>query len=396
MLNFNFYSPTEFVFGRGTEDQVGALVAKYGGTKVLIHFGGGSVVKTGLYDKTVKSLDAAGIAHLSLGGVKPNPVDSLVYQGIELCRSEGVDFVLGIGGGSAIDSAKAIAAGVPYAGDFWDFFAGKARPVTTLKHGCILTLPATGTEGSDSTVVTKEDGMLKRGMGTDLNRPLFAIMNPELTFTLPPYQSASGVADMMAHILERYFTNTTNVEITDRISEAVLSTIVNNAPIILDKPEDYAARAEIMWAGMVAHNNLCGVGREQDWSMHQIEHELSALYDVAHGAGLAAVMPAWFEYQMDHNPMRFAQLAVRVFGSHMNFESPEVTARDGIHRFAAFLGSIGMPVNLKQLDPRCRREDIPALVAKVKRKPDGSVGNFRPLSTEDITKVYELAYDWEG
>ncbi len=396
MLNFNFYSPTEFVFGRGTEDQVGALVAKYGGTKVLIHFGGGSVIKTGLYDKTVRSLDAAGIAHVSLGGAKPNPVDSLVYKGIDLCRRENVDFVLGIGGGSAIDSAKAIAAGVPYDGDFWDFYSYKVKPAKTLKHGCIITLPATGTEGSDSTVITREDGMLKRGMSTDLNRPLFAIMNPELTFTLPPYQTASGVADMMAHILERYFTNTRHVEITDRISEAVLSTIVNNAPVVLRSPEDYDARAEIMWSGMVAHNNLCGVGREQDWSMHQLEHELSAKYDVAHGAGLAAVMPAWIQYQMPHNYMRFAQLAVRVFGCAMNFESPDVTAREGLARFASFLRGIGMPVSLKELHPDCRMEDIPALTAKVKRRPDGAVGNFHPLQTEDIVKVYELAFDWKG
>lgn len=396
MLNFNFYSPTEFVFGRGTEDRVGALVAKYGGTKVLIHYGGGSVMKTGLYDKTVKSLDAAGIAHVSLGGAKPNPVDSLVYEGIELCRREGVDFVLGIGGGSAIDSGKAIAVGVPYDGDFWDFYSGKAKAVKILKHGCIITLPATGTEGSDSSVITREDGMLKRGMSIDLNRPLFSIMNPELTFTLPPYQSAAGVADMIAHILERYFTNTTHVEITDRISEAILTTIVNNAPIIIRSPEDYDARAEIMWAGMIAHNNLCGVGREQDWSMHALEHELSALFDVAHGAGLAAVMPAWFEYQMPHNPMRFAQLAVRVFGCEMNFEDPMQTAEEGLRRFAAFLRGIGMPVSLCELDSRCTLEDIPAMVAKVKRKPDGKSGNFRPLETADITRIFEMAQNWAG
>jgi alcohol dehydrogenase YqhD (iron-dependent ADH family) len=258
MLNFTFKSPTEFVFGRGTEDQVGDLVKKYGGTKVLIHYGGGSVMRSGLYDRTVASLEKAGIKHLSLGGAKPNPVDSLVYAGIELCRKENVDFILGIGGGSAIDSGKAIAAGVPYEGDFWDFFSNKAKPGTVLPHGCIIPLPATGTEGSDSAVITREADMLKRGMSAECNRPLFAIMNPELTFTLPPYQTACGVADMMSHILERYFTNTRNVEVTDRIAEALLMTIVRNGPIVLREPENYDARAEILWAGMLAHNNICG------------------------------------------------------------------------------------------------------------------------------------------
>ncbi|MBP7401116.1 MAG: iron-containing alcohol dehydrogenase [Clostridia bacterium] len=396
MNNFNFYSPTEFVFGRGTEEQVGALVAKYGGTKALILYGGGSVIRSGLFDRTVRSLDAAGIAHLALGGVKPNPVDSLVYEGIDLCRREGVDFILGIGGGSAIDTAKAVAAGVPYDGDFWDFYSYKTKPARVLKHGCIITLPATGTEGSDSSVIMRESDMLKRGMSTDLNRPLFSIMNPELTFTLPPYQTASGIADMMSHILERYFTNTLHVEVTDRIAEALLTTIVRNAPVVLREPENYDARAEIMWAGMLAHNNICGVGREHDFSVHQLEHELSAMYDVAHGAGLAALTPAWIGYQIPHNPMRFAQLAVRVFGCPMDFEFPETTARDGQRRLAAFFRSIGMPVNLQELDGRIRREDIPALTAKVKRKPDGTVGFFRPLRTEDITAVYEQSFDWNG
>ncbi len=395
MLNFTFKSPTEFVFGRGTEDQVGDLVKKYGGTKVLIHYGGGSVMRSGLYDRTVASLEKAGIKHLSLGGAKPNPVDSLVYAGIELCRKENVDFILGIGGGSAIDSGKAIAAGVPYEGDFWDFHSNRAKPEKVLPHGCIITLPATGTEGSDSAVITREADMLKRGMSAECNRPLFAIMNPELTFTLPPYQTACGVADMMSHILERYFTNTRNVEVTDRIAEALLMTIVRNGPIVLREPENYDARAEILWAGMLAHNNICGTGREHDFSVHQLEHELSAMYDVAHGAGLAALTPAWIGYQIPHNPMRFAQLAVRVFGCQMDFEDPTRTARDGQSKLAAFFRSIGMPTNLRELDARFTMEDIPALTAKVKRKPDGKVGWFRPLGDADIIAIYESAFDWK-
>ena len=285
--------------------------------------------------------------------------------------------------------------GVPYEGDFWDFFSGKATPQSILKIGCIITLPATGTEGSDSTVITKKDGMLKRGLSTDLNRPLFSIMNPELTMTLPPYQTGAGAADMLCHILERYHTNTKNVDITDRISEAIMLTIVNNAPILFREPDNYDARAEIMWAGMVAHNNICGTGRETDFSMHQLEHELSAAYGATHGAGLAAIMPAWIQYQMDHNPMRFAQLAVRVFGSEMNFEDPTVTAWDGIRRLASFLKSIQMPINLQELDSSISRDDFPALVAKVKRRPDGKVGNFRPLDDKDITAIFDLAYDWQ-
>ena len=396
MLNFHFYSPTEFVFGRGTENNAGELVRKYGGTKVLIHYGGGSVMKSGLYDRIVKSLDVAGLAHVSLGGARPNPVDTLVYEGIGLARRESVDFILGIGGGSAIDSAKAIAAGVPYEGDFWDFFAGKARPEKAVKLGCVITLPATGTEGSDSAVITRSDGMYKRGMSGHSNRPLFSIMNPELTFTLPAYQTASGIVDMMAHIMERYFTNTRDVDVTDRISEALLTSIVNQAGRVMREPGNYDARAEIMWAGMLAHNNLCGVGRETDFSVHQMEHELSAKYDVAHGAGLAALYPAWMQYQMSQNPMRLAQFAVRVFGAEMNFEDPTVTAWDGIRKLAAFYVSVDMPVNLRQLDARIEKSDIPELVSKVRRKQDGRVGNFRPLADEDLANIYELAFDWQA
>ncbi|PWJ62104.1 MULTISPECIES: iron-containing alcohol dehydrogenase [unclassified Fibrobacter] len=385
MENFNFYSPTEFVFGKDRENECGALVKKYGGTKVLVHFGGGSAVKSGLIGRVLASLDAAGIPHVELGGVHPNPIDTKVYEGIELCRKEGVDFILAVGGGSSIDSAKAIAMGVPYEGDFWDFYSGKA-PAAALPVATVLTIAAAGSEGSGDSVITKVDGMLKRGAGSDLIRPRFSILNPALTCTLPAYQTACGITDIMAHVFERYFTNTTEVEITDRLCEAVLMTMVKEAPRVIADPNNYEARANIMWAGMVAHNNVCGVGRGQDWNSHAIEHELSAMYDCAHGAGLAVIMPSWMEYVVDHNPMRFAQMATRVFGCAMNFENPKATALAGIKAFRSFLKSIGMPINFAELG--AKEEDIPAMVEKLN---PGDGWGFQPLKAADVTAIYKIA-----
>ena len=387
MENFNFYSPTEFVFGKGRAAETGSFVKKYGGSKVLIHYGGGSAVKSGLIGVVMKSLDEAGIAYCELGGVKPNPRDTLVYKGIELCREENVDFILAVGGGSVIDSAKAIAIGVPYDGDFWDMYSGKpiekALPVAT-----VLTIAAAGSEGSGDSVITKEDGMLKRGAGSDHLRPRFSVMDPALTQTLPAYQTACGATDIMAHVFERYFTNTREVEITDRLCEAVLLTMLKETPRVIADPDNYEARANIMWAGTVAHTNLCGVGREQDWNSHGIEHELSGMYDVAHGAGLAVIMPAWMEYVHGHNVMRFCQMATRVFGCQMNYEDPEATAVEGIRRFRAFLHGIGMPINFDELG--AREEDIPALVEKF-GIGDGRTGGFMKLSAADIIAIYKIA-----
>ena len=387
MLNFNFYSPTEFVFGKGRAAEAGHFVKKYGGTKVLIHYGGGSAVKSGLIGTVKKSLDDAGVKYCELGGVKPNPRDTLVYKGIELCKKEGVDLILAVGGGSVIDSSKAIAVGVPYDGDFWDMYSGK--PVEKALHvATVLTIAAAGSEGSGDSVITKEDGMLKRGTGSDLLRPRFSIMDPSLTQTLPAYQTACGATDIMAHVFERYFTNTTEVEITDRLCEAVLLTMVKETPRVIADPDNYEARANIMWAGTVAHTNLCGVGREQDWNSHGIEHELSGLYDVAHGAGLAVIMPAWMEYVHGHNVMRFCQMATRVFGCQMNYEDPEVTALEGIRRFRSFLKSIGMPINFTELG--AKEEDIPTLVEKF-GIGDGTTGGFMKLNRNDITEIYRIA-----
>lgn len=387
MDNFNFYSPTEFVFGKGREYDCGMYVKKYGGTKVLIHYGGQSAQKSGLLDRVRNSLKQSGIEYTELGGVQPNPRDTLVYKGIDLCRSENVDFILALGGGSVIDSAKAIAMGVLYDGDFWDFYSGK-KAEKALPVGTVLTIAAAGSEGSGNSVITKEDGMLKRGSGSDVIRPRFSVMNPELTQTLPAYQTACGATDIMAHVFERYFTNTKEVEITDRLCEAVLLTMVKETPRVIADPNNYEARANIMWAGTVAHNNIVGVGRQQDWNSHGIEHELSALYDCAHGAGLAVIMPAWMEFVYKHNVMRFCQMATRVFGCQMNFEDPESTALEGIKAFRTFLHSIGMPINFEQLG--AKEEDIPKLVEKF-GIGDGKTGGFVALSADDVAQIYRIA-----
>lgn len=388
MNNFHFYSPTFFAFGKGKENETASYVKRYGGTKVLIHYGGGSVVRSGLLDRVKASLEKEAIAYVELGGVMPNPRSGLVYTGIDLCRREGVDFILAVGGGSAIDSAKAIAAGVPYEGDFWDFYEGKEIE-QAIKVGTVLTIAAAGSEGSGDTVITHENGMLKRGAGGDCLRPVFSVLNPELTQTLPPFQTACGAMDIMAHVFERYFTNTTEVEITDRLCEAVLLTMIKETPRVIVDPHNYEARANIMWAGMVAHNNLVGVGRDQDWASHEIEHELSALYDVAHGAGLAVIFPAWMTYVMKHDVDRFAQIAVRVWGCHMNFANPEETAQAGIERLKEFIQSIGLPINFKELG--AKEEDIPFMVDKLGLKERGSCGSFVPLSEADVTEIYRLA-----
>ena len=389
MENFEFYSPTCFVFGKDTESKAGELVKRFGGNKVLIHYGGGSVVRSGLLDRVKASLDKENIPYVELGGVKPNPRSGLVYEGIDLCRKENVDFVLAVGGGSTIDSSKAIAAGVVYDGDFWDFYQGK-RIEKALSVGTILTIAAAGSEGSPDTVITKEEGMFKRGASGDAVRPKFSILNPALTQTLPAYQTAAGITDIMAHLYERYLTNSTDVEVTDRLIEALLLTMKHEGPRVIADPNNYEARANIMWAGMMAHNNSCGVGRSQDWNSHTIEHELSALYDCAHGAGLAVTMPAVFTYTMDHNVMRFAQAAVRIWGCQMDFEHPEVTAKEGIEAFRIFLSSIGMPKNFEELG--AKEEDIPKLVEVLCRGDgrDGSISGFVTLNEDDCTKIYKM------
>jgi alcohol dehydrogenase YqhD (iron-dependent ADH family) len=390
MENFNFYSPTFFAFGKDRENDCGELVKRFGGSKVLIHYGGGSVVRSGLLDRVKASLQKASIAFTELGGVVPNPRSGLVYHGIELCKREKVDFILAVGGGSAIDSSKAIAAGVVYDGDFWDFFQGK-RIEQALPVGTILTIAAAGSEGSPDTVITNEDGMIKRGASGDAIRPKFSILNPALTETLPAYQTACGITDIIAHLYERYLTNTKDVEVTDRLIESLILTMRTEAPKVMANLKDYKARANIMWAGMVAHNNIVGVGRSQDWTSHQIEHELSALYDCAHGAGLAVTMPAVFTYNMSHDVMRFAQIAVRVWGCQMDFAHPERTAREGIEALRSFLISIGMPKNFEELG--AKEEDIERLAYTCcygKGNESGRIGGFVSLEQKDVEAIYKL------
>ena len=390
MDNFTFYAPTYFAFGKDAEHQAGALVKRFGGHKVLLHYGGGSVVRSGLLDRVKASLDGEGIAYVELGGVKPNPRSGLVYEGIELCRREGVDFVLAVGGGSAIDSSKAIAAGTVYDGDFWDFYEGK--PVErALPIGTVLTIAAAGSEGSPDSVITKEEGMIKRGASGEAYRAKFSILNPALTQTLPPYQTACGITDIIAHLYERYLTNTREVETTDRMIEALIMAMVHEGPRVIEDPNNYEARANIMWAGMMAHNNSCGVGRSQDWTSHDVEHELSALYDCAHGAGLAVAMPAVFTYTMQHDVMRFAKIAVRVWGCPMDFEHPERTAKAGIEALRSFLISIGMPKNFAGIG--AREEDIDYLAHTCcwgSEHADGKKHGFMELNEEDIKAIYRL------
>ncbi len=389
MNNFEFYSPTCFVFGKDTETSAGEYVKRFGGSKVLIHYGGGSAVRSGLLDRIKESLSKESIAFTELGGVKPNPRSGLVYEGIDLCKKENVDFILAVGGGSVIDSSKAIAAGAIYDGDFWDFYSGK-RVEKALSVGTVLTIAAAGSEGSPDSVITKEEGMLKRGASGDAIRPKFSILNPALTQTLPAYQTAAGITDIMAHLYERYLTNTEEVEVTDRLIEGLLLTMIHEGPRVISDPDNYEARANIMWAGTMAHNNSCGVGRSQDWNSHNIEHELSALYDCAHGAGLAVTMPAVFSYTMSHNVMRFAQAAVRIWGCQMDFAHPEVTAKAGIEAFRNFLISIGMPKNFEELG--AKEEDIPKLVDVLLHGNgrEGTITGFVTLNEEDCTRIYKL------
>ncbi len=389
MDNFTYCTPTRYIFGRGAELKAGEQLSCLGATRVLVCYGKGSVVRSGLLGRVLDTLDKAGIAHTKLGGIEPNPTDPKVREGIEICRREDIDALLALGGGSVIDTAKAIAAGVPYDGDFWDFWAGKAIVSKALPVGVVLTIPAAGSEGSGNSVITLLDGMHKISLRTDYwLRPKFALMNPELTFTLPPEQTAAGVADMMAHIFERYFSNTADTEVTDRVAEGVLKTIMEEAPKVMAKPDDYQARANIMWCGTLAHNGICGTGREEDWGSHAMEHELSALYGVTHGAGLAVVQPAWMTFMAYRHPERGAQLAERVMGVKPQ-ATLTATALEGIKRLRAFFTSLGLPSDMAQLG--ISNPDIPLLVKMLHANKGETVGNYYKLTPSDTATIYRIA-----
>ena len=391
MENFQYYTPTKVVFGRGTEDQTGELVKAQGCKKVLIHYGSGSVVRSGLLDRIYRSLDAAGIDYISLGGVVPNPRLSLVYEGIELCKKEGADFILAVGGGSVIDSAKAIGYGVYNDGDVWDFYEGKRQADGCLPIGVVLTISAAGSEMSDSSVITNEDGWLKRGYNCDYCRAKFAIMDPVLTMTLPQYQTASGCVDIMMHTMERYFNRSDNMELTDGISENLIRTVMKNAKILMEEPDNYDARAEVMWAGSLSHNGLTGCGTDGgDWASHQLEHELGGMFDVAHGAGLAAVWGSWARYVMDACPERFAQFAVYVMGVTPGADDTE-TAVKGIEAMEAFYRSINMPVCIKDMGIDVTEEQLHELAMKCSKFETRTIGCVKKLDREDMYQIYKNA-----
>ncbi|SEU12070.1 hypothetical protein SAMN05443270_3326 [Lacrimispora sphenoides] len=391
MLNFDFYSPARILFGKDTENQIGALLKPHA-TKVLLHYGGGSIKKSGLYDTVITSLKENGLSYVELGGVVPNPRLSLVHEGIALCKEEKVDLILAVGGGSAIDSAKAIAMGVYYDGDVWEIYEQgkaieKALPVAT-----ILTIPAAGSEASGDTVITNEEKQLKYGYGSPHLRPLLSVMNPELFYTLPKNQIANGVADMMSHVFERYFTNTTHTDLTDGLCETVLKTIIKNAPLVLENPGNYDAWCEVGFGGTVAHNGLVGMGREQDWACHGMEHELSAIYDVAHGAGLAVLTPAWMQYVYKDNVNMFVQFAVNVMGVKGSYRDPDAMIQEAILRLREFFYKMGLPATLEELGIDASQLEIMAKKATgAAFGNEGPIGGLKKLYWQDVLEIYKLA-----
>lgn len=389
MLNFEYLLPTRVIFGKGTHHRTGEILKRSGASRILLHYGGGSVRRYGAYDAVSASIREAGVGIVELGGVRPNPRLSLVYEGIRLCRSENVDFILALGGGSVIDSAKAIAMGVAHPErDVWDFFTGVAEPRRTMPVGSVLTIPAAGSETSVGCVLTREEDRLKRGCSSEAIRPVFTVMNPELTITLPAYQTACGVVDIMAHVMERYFTPTDHVDTTDRLCEAVLLSMIRNAPLALRDPGDYDCRAEIMWCGSVAHSNFLGVGRVHDWATHQMEHEISAIYDIAHGAGLSILYPAWMRYVYRTNIDRFAQFAVRVWGVPGTGDR-EAIACMGIDRTEAFFSSIGMPTRLSHAG--IDASGIEQMARNTVCNNGNRTGFFMPLTLADKMAIFRMA-----
>lgn len=391
MINFDYLVTTKIFFGKNTIARTGAIVKDFGGRKVLlVHYGIGPVVDTGILDRVLQSLGNAGIPYFELSGVEPNPKLSLVYQGVELARRERINFLLAVGGGSVIDTAKAIAAGAMESGDVWDFFLGKRAVSSALPIGVVLTIPASGSEAGDSAVITQEESKLKRDFTSELIRPRFAILDPEVTISLPASQTAYGAADIMAHVLERYFTTVEKTELTDRLCEAVLRTVIHNLPIVLEVPEEYDARAEIMWAGTLAHNGLLSTGRIDDWASHMIEHEISGETNIAHGAGLAAIFPAWMKYVYKQRLTHFIKFAIRVWDVEYDYNSPERTAREGIRQLENFFTENGLPTRLSQMG--IEAEMLPLFAERINYDDQGQIGNFVKLSKADVLAIYHLAF----
>ena len=393
MQDFTFSQPTLCIFGKDSERALKDQLSKRGVRKVLFHYGEGSIKKNGIYDMVVKVLKELNLEYFELGGVQPNPRVTLVREGITICRNNNIDFILAVGGGSVIDSAKGIAIGVPYDGDVWDMYIGKAHPSEQkdlpVPIGVVLTIPAAGSESSEGSVISNDDGLMKRDVGTDLFIPVFAILNPEYTFTLPPYQVACGCSDIMAHMFERYFTLEKHVDVTDRQLEANMRSMLHYSKLAQDYPNDYNIKAEVMWAGTIAHNDMLSCGRIGDWSSHCIEHELSAIYDIYHGEGLSIVFPAWMRYCWQEDPPRFVQFFRRVFDVDFAMGNPERVIDEGIHRLECYYKSLGLPVRLSEV--KIGEDRLREMADKCVMYRNGAIGNFKKLNSDDIYNIYRLA-----
>lgn len=388
MNNFSFLSPTKIIFGKGEEKNVGNEVLNYA-DKVLLVYGQNSIKKNGIYDSVIESLKGNNIEVFELSGVQPNPRVKLVYEGIKICKENDIKFILAVGGGSVLDTAKAIGVGVPYDGDVWDFFVGKATAIATLPVGAIVTIPGAGSESSNSCVISNDEGNLKRGINYEMIRPVFAILNPEFTYTLPAYQSACGIADAMTHVMERYFTRVKNVDLTDRYCESTLRTLIKFAPIAINDPTNYDARAEIVWACKLAHDGSLHCGRVMDFGSHKIEHELSGLYDVTHGAGMAVIFPAWMKYMYKQDPALFSKFATRVFDIEPELNNLEATALKGILKLQQFFKSIGLPTTLEELN--VPTDEFEKMAKSATWNETRTIGEFVKMTSKDIINIYELA-----
>lgn len=393
MFNFNYYTPTQVVFGKGSVEKVGELVKKYGGSKVLIHYGGKSALSSGLIDRVKASLDEVGIKHVELGGVVPNPHLSKVREGIELATKEGVDFLLPVGGGSVIDSAKAIAYALYEPDeDIWDLYEHTRQSKGSYPLGAVVTIAAAGSEMSDSSVITNEETGEKRGYNSDICRPKFAVMDPELTLSLPDYQTMSGCVDIMMHTMERYFTKGGNMELTDELAEGVMRTVKKYAGILHKDPTNYDARAEVMWANSLSHNGLTGCGNGgNDFASHRLEHEMGGMFDVTHGAGLAAVWPSWARYVWKEIPERFVRFAVKVMDVNPEGKSEAEIVEEGISAMEDFYRSIDMPTNMKELGIEPTEEQVLEMANGCARATGGKVGSAKVLYEEDMAEIYRMA-----
>ncbi len=391
MRNFEYYAPTRIVFGRDAELQVPSLVREQGARKVLVHYGGRSAKKSGLLDRITGGLAEAGIDYVCLGGVVPNPRLGKVYEGIELCRDEGVDFILAVGGGSVIDSAKAIGYGLTNDCDVWELFERRQKARACMPIGAVLTIAAAGSEMSDSCVITNEKGWIKRGYSSDFSRCRFAVLNPELTYSLPSFQTSCGCVDILMHTMERYFSKEKNAEVTDSLAEGLMRAVIHNAKILQRDPKNYDARAEIMWASSLSHNGLTGCGLSGDWAVHQLGHELSGVFDIAHGAALSAVWGSWARYVYQEDAPRFAQFAVNVMGAPNNYADPGQTALEGIEAMEDFYRSIGMPTSVAEMEIELSDEQLQQLAWRCSFENTRTIGGFKTLDREDMEKIYRMA-----